>query len=77
MLEDSKTDYENYHTFGYYNKIENVNGEEVTTNKMNNDMKIYVVNSDVGLDKFSGKLECDIVNGTFSSGCGDSTKEWI
>jgi len=46
-------------------KIENVNGN-VTCNELNNDLTLNLVNGKTKLSNYSGLLECEIVNGSFT-----------
>ena len=69
---DSKIDYDITIPSDIEMVIENVNGD-ITSDRLNNDLKIDLVNGDVSVEKYSGKMECDIVNGSLSADI-DSTK---
>lgn len=71
MNRKQRVDYEIYLPSDIVLEIENVNGK-IMSSGIQNDLMISQVNGDVDLDKFTGKLECEITNGDFS-GHFDST----
>ncbi|MEO8447149.1 MAG: hypothetical protein ABI528_06615 [bacterium] len=72
MGKDQRVDYEIQVPSNVELEIENVSGN-ITTNGLDNDLKIDLVNGDVSLEEYTGKLECEITNGSFS-GRIDSTR---
>ncbi len=53
-------------------ELQNINGN-IISNDLNNDLKIDLVNGEVSLYKYSGSLNCDMTNGSFSAEI-DSTR---
>jgi len=66
-----RVDYEIYLPSNIEIEIDNVNGL-VTTSGLSNNLTISQINGDVDVSNFTGKLECEITNGSFS-GKIDST----
>lgn len=69
---DQRVDYEISIPENMDIELENVNGN-ITSNDLKNDIKIDLVNGEVAIEKFIGRMECDITNGSFS-GHIDSTR---
>lgn len=69
---EQRVDYEIQIPSGIAIDIENVSGN-VTADYLDNDLKIDLVNGEVSLEKYTGRLECEIKNGQFS-GHIDSTR---
>ncbi|MEO8211208.1 MAG: hypothetical protein ABI840_11675 [bacterium] len=68
---NQRVDYEIYVPANIEIEIDNVNGN-ITSNGANNILKVTLVNGDVELNNFTGRVDCEITNGSFS-GRIDST----
>jgi hypothetical protein len=68
---DQRVDYEIRVPSNIDIEVENVDGN-VNSNDLNNDIKIDLVNGQVAVESYTGRMECDITNGSFS-GHIDST----
>jgi len=69
---DRRVDYEITVPSNLEVEIENVNGD-FTAKNLDNDLKIDLVNGEVDLMNYTGRLDCEITNGSFS-GEIDSTR---
>ncbi len=69
---DIRIDYEIYIPSNIDIEVENVHGN-ITSGDLNNDIKIDLVHGDVDLENYTGRIDCEITNGSFS-GKIDSTK---
>ncbi len=68
---EQRVDYEVYLPANIEIEIDNVNGN-VVLNGANNNLTVSLINGDINVSNFTGKLECEITNGSFS-GKIDST----
>jgi len=68
---EQRVDYEVYLPANIEIEIDNVNGN-VVLNGSNNNLTISLINGDIDVNNFTGKLGCEITNGSFS-GKIDST----
>ncbi len=69
---DRRIDYEITVPANLEVEVENVNGD-FTAKNLDNDIKIDLVNGDADLTDYTGKLDCEITNGSFT-GEIDSTR---
>ncbi|MEO6694399.1 MAG: hypothetical protein ABIO41_04280, partial [Ignavibacteria bacterium] len=71
LSREHRVDYEIYLPGNIEIEIDNVNGK-VISSVVKNNLKITLINGDIDISNFAGKLECEITNGSFS-GKIDST----
>ncbi|MEO6694234.1 MAG: hypothetical protein ABIY50_01745 [Ignavibacteria bacterium] len=71
LSREQRVDYEIYLPGNIEIEIDNVNGK-VISSVVKNNLKITLINGDVDISNFTGKLACEITNGSFS-GKIDST----
>jgi len=68
---EQRVDYEIHLPSNIEIEVDNVNGNVVLSGS-NNSLTVSLVNGDIDVSKFTGKIECEITNGSFS-GKIDST----